>query len=370
MSTFHAKKYADMLQLLLFSIKNVMDTSQFDILILTDSILQSSIQEIGELLDLSLKLHIVEGITTASAASSAKLTIFEYPEIHHYERALYLDTDIIIQHDISDLFRIPIQDRLYAKEEGIIGEVYHGEWFFDFNTISRNTPAFNAGAFLFQISPTMKRIFTETYRFINECINKKVPIPVCYEQPYMNYFIIREGKQNTTLFNNYLKLDSLRWKTIKSDPDYSIIHYICNEFNGGTDKYNRMTNNLSRIVFTQPSVYEGSDTLADRTYTWNAHSITFLKGGCIQTPWGRGTYTWITNNIIELSWSIYTHRAYLNKDKTQFYSIRKNDCIIVNHKLIRVLHKYILTKHTCKYENQCSELSFNATHVTARLCAL
>ena len=263
----------------------------------------------------------------------------------------------MIQHDISELFRIPIQDRLYAKEEGTIGEVYYGEWFFDFNTISKDIPGFNAGAFLFYTSPSMKRIFTDTYRYINECINKKVPIPVCYEQPYLNYFIIREGKQNTTLFNDYLKLDAIgiKWKTINPDSEYSIIHYICDEYNGinkNMNKYNRMMNNLSRIVFTCPSIYEDSETFIDKTYTWGAHSITFLKGGCIQTPWGRGTYTWITNNILELSWSMYTYRAYLNKDKTQFISIRKDDCIMLNHKLITAEKTERNLVYLCVFHNK------------------
>jgi lipopolysaccharide biosynthesis glycosyltransferase/predicted O-methyltransferase YrrM len=335
MCTFHDKKYVEMLRLLLFSIKRIMDLKTFDILILTDNILEPVIQDISTLLDMDIKTHVIEGITTAAAASAAKLTIFEYPHIDKYDRVLYLDTDIIVQHDISSLLTMPLEDRLYAKEEGTIGEVYHGEWFFDFNTIVRNIPGFNAGQFLFRNTPTMKRVFRDTYNFMNNAIEQNHRIPVCYEQPYLNYFTIREGLQNTSLMNDYLELDSPRFPSIKPRKEIHMIHYICDVYNGGKDKYVRMMNEVSNIIFSQPaSITMKLNPILNKEYTWGNASITFLKDGILKTPWKNGIYSWIDTHTVAASWATHNFRLYFNKQRTSFLSVRKDDCMMVRHEVV------------------------------------
>ena len=337
---FHNKKYVNMLRLFLFSIKRIMNLSGVDILILTDHSLEPAVQELSTLLNLPLKTHVLEGIQTASASSAAKLTIYDYPEIHNYERILYLDTDILIQHDISSLFTEPLEkDRLYAMEEGTIGEVYHGEWFFDFNTLSSKTAAFNAGAFLFINSPIIQRVFKETYSFLNNCILNNQRIPPCYEQPYMNYFFIRDGLHNTTFMKQYIELDSHYFPPLKPRAEMPMVHYITDEQNGGSDKYKRMSKDLTRIIFEQTPTEVTTNHIANRSYTWDAHTITFKEKGILTTPWCAGTYHWIDTNTLDASWSVYVHRLFFNEDATHFLSVRKGDCEMGKHEEYHVPRK-------------------------------
>ena len=331
MSVFHDKRYVEMLRLLLFSIKyNVKELTNVDILILTEKALEPSIQNISTLLDIPFHIYLLEGVKTASEASTTKLNIFEYPNIHKYNRLLYLDTDIIIQHDISPLFTEPLEDRLYAVEEGIIGEAFHGSWFFDFNKIKRNTPAFNAGVFLILNTTTMNGIFKDVLNYMNKSILNKHQMAPCYEQPYLNYFTISNSRQDTTFMKQYIKLDNPLRISPKPREEMPIIHYICNESHGELPKQTRMERDLSRQLFTNTIIdTPTANPVLGKTYAWHKGIITFEEEGLLITTWGKGTYRWLTSSIIEASWSGIYHHLYFNETTMECLSIRKGDCQMI-----------------------------------------
>ena len=324
---FHNPTYVEMLRLLLFSIKQSMSLEGIDILVLTDKAVEPAVRRVSALLDLPLRTHLIEGIASASAASAAKLNIFEYPQIHLYDRILYLDTDILVQHDLSSLFTEPLEDKLYAMEEGTICEPFHGSWFFEPQQASRYTPSFNAGTFLFQNTPTMKRIFTDTHVFMDLCIARKDRLPPCYEQPYMNYFFIKEDRQNTTFMKQYIELDHPSRPPLKPRAEMSIIHYICDESHGVIPKQKRMELDLSKRLFygAGPNA-RLNDPVVGKTYTWDKGVITFREGGQLLTSWGRGTYRWLNANIVDASWRGMYHRLFFNEVTSEFLTIRNGDC--------------------------------------------
>jgi hypothetical protein len=104
-------------------------------------------------------------------ASAARLHIFEYENIDHYNKILYLDTDIIIQGNIMKIFECLIEDKLYAVKENNINTSFNGAFFFDFNKFDLNTPAFNAGVLLFKNSANIRRVFCDINKHIQNFKN-------------------------------------------------------------------------------------------------------------------------------------------------------------------------------------------------------
>ena len=330
MCVFHNKVYVELLRLLLFSIQRSMCLESIDILVFTDRNIEPLVQGLSTLLGLPLKTHLLDGIASASASSAAKMRIFEYPQIYLYDRILYLDTDIIVQHDLAPLFTEPLEDRLYATEEGTIGESFHGSWFFNAEQAAKRTPAFNAGAFLFQNTPAMKRIMTETRQFMDLCISRKDRMPPCYEQPYMNYYFIKEDRQNTSFMKQYLELDHPTRPPPKPRAAMPLIHYICDETHQAKPKRQRMEIDLSKRLFDSHPATESRPSqlpaILGTTYRWDKGSLTFQEGGRLSTSWAQGTYRWLNLTSLLASWSGLDHRLFFEAGTTEFVSIRKGDC--------------------------------------------
>ena len=73
-------------------------------------------------------------ITCISQLCCFRLQIFNNNFIHNYDKILYIDTDILINSDISKLFSLNIDfDKIYAIEEGCIDHIFYGGNFFNFD---------------------------------------------------------------------------------------------------------------------------------------------------------------------------------------------------------------------------------------------
>lgn len=183
-----------------------------DILILTSSAFLPLIQKELEEFDLPILYYTMERHTLMEA-SCCKLTIFQYPDIHRYQKLLYVDTDVLVQSDINVLFDIHISsDKLHALEEGVIGNALWGGQFFIFappmlrtSKFQKYMKAFSAGVFYFMNSDSMKTLFDQTNAHIAKYLASKRPIPECLDQPFLVYNAFMLGKYDNQLMKRFVE---------------------------------------------------------------------------------------------------------------------------------------------------------------------
>jgi len=117
---FNNQSYIHLLNMLLytlFSYGNLKDNT--DILIYTSTHFMNIIKS-GPLFRDSIKFEINDTYNSVGDACKARLDLFKLKSIAEYYKILYLDTDILIRHDINFLFDAIEEELLYALEEGVI----------------------------------------------------------------------------------------------------------------------------------------------------------------------------------------------------------------------------------------------------------
>jgi hypothetical protein len=206
-SVFFDKGYLQLLKYFLISLKLYSKLESIDLLILTSEDFRIEINEIAK--ELQLKIFIKTfNFNNMFEASAARLHIFEYENIDHYNKILYLDTDIIIQGNIMKIFECLIEDKLYAVKENNINTSFNGAFFFDFNKFDLNTPAFNAGVLLFKNSANIRRVFCDINKHIQNFKNVDSIQPPCLEQPFVVYHFIKNNLYDIESLSNYIYLAS------------------------------------------------------------------------------------------------------------------------------------------------------------------
>jgi hypothetical protein len=201
---FHEESYIQLFKLLIDSLtEKGKIQSDTHILILTTPSFQTKIHE--ELTDYQLIVYYyILDLHTLFEAGCARLHIFNYEYLHLYDKILYLDTDILIQSDINVLFQLPLSDKVYALEEGCIGNEYWGNQFFDFTQYDRNISAFTSGILLFNNTESIRSLFDTIQSHIVEYIDvQQNPIPTCLEQPFIVYNAITQQKYDNQLLTTY-----------------------------------------------------------------------------------------------------------------------------------------------------------------------
>jgi hypothetical protein len=162
---FHKDSYIKLLKLLATSIatNGHIHPEKTHILIMTCTEYLPKIQTELNGLNLSFNYFLLDHLTTLIDSACARLDIFNYTDIGLYEKILYLDTDILINGDLNAVFNLDIDsDKLYALEEGVIGNaLWGGPELFDFSDgkYDPNTPAFTSGILLFRNSESMRHLF-------------------------------------------------------------------------------------------------------------------------------------------------------------------------------------------------------------------
>ena len=346
-SIFCDKNYIEFFELFILSMKLFSKTNTFDLLILTTPDFQTPILSITDRLDIPVKFKYLE-CTTPEQASSARLRIFEYEEIDNYNKLLYLDTDILIQQDLTRFFTYNIEDKLYAAADGCsIWHQTHGSWFFDFEKIDKSTPGFNAGVLLFQNTQTMKTLFSNILSHMVDVRTKMGRMPPAWEQPFINYNAIHSNIHSFNYMNDSVCLtmypdDSKatympRTPASPSTNTQIIVHHFLNSF-----KLHFMKIHINHLlqccvdmsVAQTPSI----DNIMYKQYTWEKTGrIIFHKDNVIITTWGRGTYILFNNYVVKATWNNYNHILIFNSTYEKYTSIHYNSIKIQNGVIDRSL---------------------------------
>lgn len=229
---FNQEKYVEMFLVMLDSLLSFGGLNKtHEILVYTSSQFKEIIEQHPLFVIAQDKCHmefaINDNYTTIDAACKARLDLFDLAQVQSYSKVLYLDTDIIIKGDITGLFDLPLEDKLYALKEGRIEDKDNAHGLLLFRRVPvrlpRDRSAFTTGILLFNNCARIKELFTEVKKLIIQLPYKFS----CADQPYIVYMAFRMRLYDNNLMciyaiNNSSDLDSNK-----------IIHH----FNGGPGCY-------------------------------------------------------------------------------------------------------------------------------------
>jgi lipopolysaccharide biosynthesis glycosyltransferase len=202
---FYNRGYLELLTILLQSLIQSSDVSEIDILVFTNLEFISFIKELSLKINKPISIHTCN-FTTQHEAGCARLSIFDYYKVNDYSKILYMDCDIVIRGDISYLFKLEIEDKVYAKQEYSVGGEGHGGWFFDFNTIDEKTSAINSGILLFPNTGKIYAVFKDIRAHIQSTRASKTLLPLCMDQSFIVYHLYKNGLYDNQLISPYIFL--------------------------------------------------------------------------------------------------------------------------------------------------------------------
>ena len=336
MAVFHNKQYIELLKILMIGVKFFTDTTNIDFLVMTTEEFIPAIQELSVTFGIPILIKLF-GFTSMHESSCARLYIYDYENIDQYEKLLYTDTDVTVQGDLAKLFAIDTCDKIYALSEGTIEHEYHGGWFFDFSSIDKDTPGMNAGIMLFKNTPEIRELFKGAAAHIETRRHSGEYMPACLDQPFMNYHIIKAGKQNTNDLKNFAMIYCYDPPPPPSAPTtVSLCHFVW-PLGNATHKRDRMIKHMDHIYEHYPAIYNTAppaiNPVLGQSYEWASGAVTFEADGKLVTPWVNGAYRWLDHRTLIASWSIYSHVLRFNDSYTGFLSVRKGDALVSVHRL-------------------------------------
>ena len=346
---FNNEGYADLFEILMTTMKFYSNLENIDFLVFTSETLKGRIDKISANLDIPIQIQIFN-FTAWHDALCARVRIFDYPDTDKYDKILYLDTDIVVQNDISVLFAEEIEERLYAMKEGTIEHEYHGGDFFDFNTIDKNTTGMNSGILLFKPTKEILQIFRNAHEHMYNIWIQNKHMPSCSDQALINYHFIKANKNETEFLDKYGLIYISEKYFIPPPPpstptDIILCHFAA-PVGDAEGKKQRMMKHVNHILLHYKNIHSSRYTsfkisgvsniplFMRKQYTWGDGRIVFEAKDILITTWSRtGKYEMLNSHLVKASWSGFDHILIFNKTYTQFTSIRISDCMISGHQI-------------------------------------
>lgn len=194
---FFNESYAHLVYLLLKSyvlFGDVVGQADVRYLVVCNPSLQGRIQAMYDELQIDGEVWCLD-LHTKFEAGCARLAIFDYPDIDHYDRILYLDCDILVTHALTPLLSLALaEDKLYALKEGRTTHEFWGKDLFTGEGLPNpETDAFTSGILLFRQSQAIRHLFTAVRAHIKAHLEDARPIPVCLDQPFLCYHAIKNN---------------------------------------------------------------------------------------------------------------------------------------------------------------------------------
>ena len=336
LSVFFNKDYIELLRIFLLTTKLYSSLDNIDFLVITSVDFVPDINNVCSALGINVKTMVIDTSRLAGGAF-ARLYIFEYENIMNYDKILYVDTDIVVQGDLMNIFNETIEDKIYALKEGTIEHEIHGGWWFDFSTIDKNTVGLNSGILLFKPSEQMRAIFTETLQHVDELKSKNMP--QCADQPFINYHFIKSQKYDIQLIDRHCLIYCVEPPPPPSEPTQVVLCHFVWPIGNAKHKMGRMKPHVSHILkhFREISgkriFFETS--LNGTRFKWGSSGeIRFEANGVLITTWATGTYKWLGEFSLMASWSGFSHFLRFNSDFTEYQSVRLGDLEYIKGKKV------------------------------------
>jgi predicted O-methyltransferase YrrM len=238
---FNNENYLKLLYLLLESIYIYGNLDKYtNILIYTSLYFKNKIVE-TEFYSNKINFIINNDYNCVENACKSRLDIFEFDIIKTYDKILYLDTDIIIQKDINDIFDLIEEDKIYVMKEGSITEDndYWGKTLFGDEINNYNDKsAFSSGILLFNNCESIRTLFKN----IKDDMIQRKQYFATHDQPYIVYNSFKYNKYNNDKLNNY----AIYLNSSNLNIDKTICHF-CGGPGNYYHKFIKMTEYLNSL---------------------------------------------------------------------------------------------------------------------------
>ena len=192
-------EYARLLEFCLNTLRGFADNDAYDTLVICDESYKPHVVDLPVTF-----IHVCEPNANHVQASMRKVELFAWPGVTDYNRALYLDCDIVVDGSLAPVFdAVKLDDTLYVVNESLS----HKECYFqcldtpysptDLAEFERNgIKPFNAGQFAFAISEPMRHHFEAVRARIARGYDANLHF---YEQSFLNDHFNRAGKADNAL---------------------------------------------------------------------------------------------------------------------------------------------------------------------------
>jgi len=195
-----------------------------DILIYTSTAFMNIIKHGHLFRNDKIRFEVNDTYDSIDKACKARLDLFHLDSVRHYEKILYLDTDIIVKDDLRAVFHLCEKDIVYVVEEGRIdddSDFWGKSLFTDEVSNYDDRTAFSSGIMLFPNSEKIKDLFQK----ISEDIVSRPHH--FHDQPYIVYNAFKYGLYDNKVLKSVVVNND---RNIHSD---KVIHH----FPGGPGEY-------------------------------------------------------------------------------------------------------------------------------------
>lgn len=327
---FGNKDYLNLVNLLAISFKLFGNCKEnIDFMVITSNDFVSEINTIFNKLSFEIDFFIIDHGHDFLFLLSSRVLIFEYEKINKYNKILYIDTDILITNDIYKMFDFSLENKLYTLMEGVIGDIYHGCEFFDFNIYDKNISGFTTGILLFNNCIEIKKLFQIILNDIKDNIENNKIKPVAFDQAFFNYHAITKNLSNNIELTNLC---------INNPNDYIFLNHTISHFPGGVgnykDKIERIQRYLLYLYDYYPFKSDYDNFYLNKSFEWKHDCINtngiiqFGENNIFISNWGNGVYEIINCNTIKYHLCDHVHILKFNDQRNNFISIRRGDCHI------------------------------------------
>lgn len=176
-------------------------------------------------------------------AAFARYQVFAFSQIHEYEKILYLDTDILINGPLSDVFDNELLDgKMYCLPEGELEQdsvdFYGRSLFIELGYEHCLSKAgFTSGVILFKNNQTVKNIFEEVLA-LGYRDKEAGRIFYCFDQPYLNLLATSRELIDLKLLPKYMVNNPVSLRD----------GYLINHFPGGPGNFGSKFSKMSKCL--------------------------------------------------------------------------------------------------------------------------
>jgi len=327
---FYNRDYTELLRLLIASTKFYSSLKGITFLVLTSKEIEPAIQDLAKSYEFPILTKTFD-YTTIFQAACARLSIFDYEEIGSYEKILYLDTDILIKGSLTTLFDLPLENKLYGLESGSTDSINFGVQFFH---PPIKTSGINSGTLLFPNSPIIQSLFQRIRSHVETYTKSGSAPPYSLDQPFINYHVIKDGLYENQILKPYVAL--FEGEGAPENESTAIVCHFSFPIGNFGHKCNRMKAYLNKCLnhFTIEDKLQIIDSLKGKRFSWHSGFIKFQENQVLLTTWGKGTYEFITADMVQCVWNNHYHILRFNG--TSYFGVRTwpNDYVMVKGTLL------------------------------------
>lgn len=328
---FYNKDYLNLLRLLVISYKlygNPDENTEY--LIMCNNEFEYKVCDIFKEVGMKCNIWCVD-LNSIIEATYSRLMIFNYSKINEYNKILYLDTDIIISNNISNILNIELDNKLYALEEGNTSGIFWGSSLFK-DVPNPRRSAFTSAILLFKNISQIKQLFTDIICHIEEHISNKIKIKF-FDQPYIVYHSVINKIYDNTKLNNVCVNRNCFGKILPYNNET-----ICH-FPGQPGYYEKkmasMRNFLKNIIFIfnrNEKINMDICNFQDKKYIWNDMTIVFIKDNkIIVNDKIDGNYEIVSDLLIRCFILDSLYLIKFDNNFNSFFSLEKKNSLGVYH---------------------------------------